>query len=277
LTLNVAAGDVGGSSAPLRFTATANTGADRTETIVVQAGRLFMEILVTQIVPDIEILNISDFYPLTGANCTFTVKSKYPWRVRVEEDTHNIVTLYDLEGEANMSGTTFNFTLIDAVLDNLREENAKFTFYSETGEFEPVSVDIRGLNYFDIAGLWVYPVDQPTGEMWYTYANVPGTTNSFDIPPAGYQDDPPRANSCAALPRGDGSQWRLPVLAELHAISTAVGSNYAAYGFDSGYYWSATSGSGLSLYVYIVDVSTDGQDRPIKMHTDNRARCVRSK
>jgi hypothetical protein len=148
LRLDVASGAVGGSGNPLKFTATTvNTGADRTETIIVQAGRLFMEIEVTQTtVSDIEISGKYAFYPLSGYDCTFTVKSNYDWKVRVE-DAYNIVTGFTLSGVANnTTGATFHFTLVnDYALDKtLKDKTASFTFYSETGAFEPVTVTIDG-------------------------------------------------------------------------------------------------------------------------------------
>jgi hypothetical protein len=293
LTFASASGSSGGSV--LTYNVAAYTGtASRTGTITLQAGRLLMDITVTQLhTAAIESLNTFATYPMDGRNNTFTVKSSFDWKVRVEveENVPNIVTAFDHSGAKNTSATNnFNFTLIDDTALGFLFENVpfKFIFYSATDEFVPQIVETRGLSYFefpdiaDLSHLQVYLIDQPTGKTWHVYANVVGTTVSFDIPPVGSQENPPREFSCADLPRSDGNQWRLPVLDELKKLSDAVKSNYTYYGFADATayataYWSATSADISSYYANYVNVSTGSQSYNGKEATTNRARCVRDK
>jgi hypothetical protein len=274
----------------------ASASAPRTGTITVQAGRLFMDITVTQShIADIEIVGMFDSYIMDERNSFFTVKSNYKWRVKVE-DEHNIVTGFDLSGGPNAAGTTFNFTLInDALLNYLhKDRTVAFTFYSEEGKFDEETVDIRCTDnfYLDLTDpqpdLWVYVTDQPTGKTWHVYANNNGSNNNIVAGPGeSHQNSPPVDFSCAALPQGsegNANPWRLPTREELAAISGKVradgtsSARWTYYGFTSGtWYWSATTYTSNYGAAYIVIVSTGGEANDYKTLTNYRARCVRSK
>ena len=272
LTVTTATGDDGGTL--LSYDAAAFTGgtAPRAGTITIQAGRLFMDIQIIQShIADIvfENLNYNDVYFMTGTNQIFTVKSNYNWKVRIE-DEYNIVTEYDREGITNnTTGITYNFTLVDNYtmdIYSLNDRMAKLIFYSETNEFDSATVVIRGLIYFEIAGLQVYPIDQPRGGSWYGYAATTGL-------------------GCGALPRYDGNAWRLPYLTELDAISAAAREDDDAvtekYNFnDTFQYWTQTT-TGKNGYASMT-VKTgawqtaDGVNGGGAYITTRSARCVRT-
>jgi hypothetical protein len=264
----------------------------RTGTITIQAGRLYIDIEIIQShTADFEILDTATAYLMEGKRLTIRIKSNYAWKVRVEEDLYNIVTDFDLSGNANTTsaGEPFGFTLIDNyALNKLLEDNeATFVFYSETDEFAPKSLTIQGTSspnmFRNIGGVDIYATDQTYNNTnnwdWYTYANVrdeEAIPSSYVVVPGDiYQVSPPREGSCAALNNIRASNpWRLPTRNELSAISTAIGSDYTDYNFTAFVCWAANTVNSNSASV--VRVSKLEVESRTMTDTGVRARCVKT-
>lgn len=274
----------------LTYNVVANTGVVRSGTITLQAGRLFMTIQVIQSnVADIELLNLqqNNIYAMIGAKNTFTLKANYNWKAKVVDDEYNIITDFMSFGTTNMNGINYEFTLIDdfALNSFLVDKTAKIIFYSETDEFEQESIQIRGLTPFSLAGLEVYPVDQPTGFNWYTYANIPDNTNNTIVPGQGTtgQVNPPRTNSCASRSNGVNSQWRLPTESEILAIYKAIangGINPQLLNFVTTSKYSSATTPSTTYCIRYLDWAAGEVTSALsvtKSITTNRARCIRKR
>ncbi|MCD7935923.1 MAG: hypothetical protein LUG98_03610 [Tannerellaceae bacterium] len=269
----------------LKFLVDANTGSQRTGKITIQAGRLFMEINITQTArADISFANVYSVYPMDAGGKYFTIISSFDWAIRIPDDTYNIISSFTpRSGVANQSGDLITFTCLDEILmralpADKRDQYIEFEVYSpkEEEEFEPKRVSIHlSTDMYDIGNLYVFPVDQPTGYTWYLYANVPDNTNNNTVPGPGAsgQVSPPRLHSCASL----GTNWRLPTQAEANTLkNTITTSNYGSYGFSNAYYWLATSYSTTNAYRWIMSNGITTSNIA-KTYTGNRARCVRGK
>lgn len=285
LTITGGASQAAAGTSTLTFTVQPNgDGVRRTGTITIKApGRPALEQTITVVqyaMGALEIVGKADYYMMVDPAeiHNFTVKSAYDWQVRIKNDTQNILRTFTTSGAANGS-TTFNFTLRN---DAVTDAETVLTFYSLSDEFTPVDVTIRGINAYDLGGVYVYPVDQSTGQTWYYYANVPNGTNNTAIPPAGPQNTGVNITGCAAMvPQVPGKPWRLPTSTELSAIYTAASTNAgcAYYGFANAYYWNATTSISNIGTAYIVNFLNGSQTGATyyKTGTGYRARCVRSK
>ena len=139
--------------------------------------------------------------------------------------------------------------------------------------------------------LHVITHNQPYGNHWFAYANVPDSHISTDTPPAGTQVSPPRANSCASLYSINPlNPWRMATYYEMWAIRDYVTANggLAMYNFDSsngyGFYWSATASTNPSFaggtHAYGLQITTQGTTESPKgygLGGGYYVRCVRYK
>jgi hypothetical protein len=265
LTLGTASGVSGGSY--LTFNAKLNnSGSNREGTITIQAGRLFMEIKVTQTaIADIEFRRVANVYAMRGRNNSFTVKSNYPWRVKVE-DLYNIVTAFTLSGGTTPTDTLFNFGLVDdkALGYLFRDKTATFTFYSATGAFDDAEQEIHGNFYYSFKDRTfdVYPDDLNNGSAY----NWQGAINACEL--------------STTSPYGSGKAWHSPDVQELYYISADVRSNLAGYGFaNNTYYWSNHTNGYYSAQgdLVLVSAATQTQTAAPKTETSYPARCIRDK
>jgi hypothetical protein len=119
---------------------TANSGnSERSATITVTSGRLEKKITVRQRGVAFSVDATPDSYGASGGGKTLAVASSYPWSVNVKSDPDAIIQTFTASGTG---AGTFGFTLKNNSSGYLTL-TATLTFFSPTGEFEPVDRVIR--------------------------------------------------------------------------------------------------------------------------------------
>jgi hypothetical protein len=139
LTGVTGAGDNVAAFGELTFNvATNNSGGERSAEIVITSGLLTKKVTVTQSnKAGFNVELVSGTHYTSYNKKTVTVASSYDWCVNVE-DPHGIITQFDAKGTS--STNTFSFTPKASTYYSQTE--ASFTFFSPTGEFDPVTKTI---------------------------------------------------------------------------------------------------------------------------------------
>jgi hypothetical protein len=251
---------------------------------------------------------ITSEYILDGGIKTAHIRSNIAWEVIAVSDPDNIITnVSEVIGKTGGPNTTqageaFTFRLANK-MNTLSMNQYTATFVLQNALGSTYNINIKAIAAYSINNLLIWPVDEPIGDTWYEYADVPYATQSREIPPLGPRNSTVHPNSCAAHDPSNRDTWRLPTRAEMYDILSHVRANggYDKFGminvdftgsnslanmnngywvaesfnegmaYLSGYNASSNTGYSGSLLKLISSITSNG-----KTYTP-RVRCVRTK